>query len=81
VPPRVNTELPQTLIWTGGSSGWGEPGFEWADLSNPEAAPFVLDNVAEEREWGGFTRELRGVAHSLNTLHAKLNNVADPCQV
>jgi hypothetical protein len=46
---------------------------------NPGATPFVLDDVAEEREWGGFTRELRGVAHSLNTLLPKMNSAADPC--
>jgi hypothetical protein len=42
---------------------------------------FVLDDVVKEREWGGFTRELRGMAHSLNTLLSKLNNAANPCQV
>jgi hypothetical protein len=45
------------------------------------AAPFILDDVTEEKEWGGFTRELRGVAHSLNILLAKLNNATDHYQV
>jgi hypothetical protein len=48
---------------------------------NPGATSFVLDDVTEEREWGGFTRELRSMAHSLNVLLTKLNNATDPCQV
>jgi hypothetical protein len=47
----------------------------------PGAAPFVLDDVTEEKKWDNFIGELRGMAHSLNILLAKLNNAADPCQV
>jgi hypothetical protein len=47
----------------------------------PRAAPFILDDITEEKEWGSFTGELRGVAHSLSILLAKLNNAADLCQV
>jgi hypothetical protein len=47
----------------------------------PRAAPFVLDDIAKEREWGSFTGELRGMALSLNILLAKLNSVTDPYQV
>jgi hypothetical protein len=45
------------------------------DPFTPRVVPFILDDVVE----GGFTGELRGMAHSLNVLLAKLNNVANPC--
>jgi hypothetical protein len=52
---------------------------EWIDSLTPGAVPFIFNDVTEEKEWGGFTSELRGVARSVNVLLAKLNNSANPC--
>jgi hypothetical protein len=79
VLPGAIKEPPQTLVLAGGSFGWGGPRIKWIDPLTPGAAPFVLDDVTEQNEWDGFTGELRGMAHSLNILLAKLNNAANPC--
>jgi hypothetical protein len=78
--PRANTEPPSTLVWTGHSSGWGGPRVEWIDLLTLGAVPFILDDVTEEKEWGSFTGYLKGMAHSLNILLAKLNNTPTPAR-
>jgi hypothetical protein len=45
---------PRALKWL----GTGLPRLEWADPQNLGAAPFILDDPMEEREWVSYNEML-----------------------
>jgi hypothetical protein len=64
------------------------PWLEWVDPQNPGAPPFILDDLAEEREWRSYHGIMGSMAHLLNTVLVSVNNrlkqlnsAADPCMV
>jgi hypothetical protein len=54
--------------------GTNRPWLELADLQNPRAPPFVLDDPAEDKEWRRFHEIMGGMAHLLNTTLVIVND-------
>jgi hypothetical protein len=80
----AGAEPPRTLIQIGTDMPW----LEWADPQNHGAPPFILDDLAREREWHSYHGIIGSVAHLLNTMLVsannglkQLNSAADPCMV
>jgi hypothetical protein len=66
VLPGAITEPPKTLVPVGSSSSWGGPRIKWIDPLTPGLRLSSSMTSQRKKEWGSFTGELRGVAHSLS---------------
>jgi hypothetical protein len=68
--------------------GIGMPWLEWVDSQNLGAQPFVLDDLAEEKEWCDYCGIMRSMARLLHTVVVstnddlkQLDSATDPCTV